>query len=159
MSTLLVQFIFVCLFFFLTCTRNEKKHLFNNETNKVMMQRLLFENRVQFTCVQNEKIQNHTSKFWCSYLLFYSPIKQNFHQLKRFSAVCKTSLSDNSVQVIVTAVQENKYVQFTRLKTHFKNFATCTLRMDKLSFMQLKTLPLTSDSQCIVLSYMLDKTV
>lgn len=109
--------------------------------------------------VQNEKIQNHTSRFWCSYLLFYSPIKQNFHQLKRFSAVCKTSLSDNSVQVIVTAVQENKYVQFTRLKTHFKNFATCTLRMDKLSFMQLKILPLTSDSQCIVLSYMLDKTV
>ena len=92
-------------------------------------------------------------------LNFYSPIKQNFHQLKRFSAVCKTSLSDNSIQVIVTAVQENKYVQFTRLKTHFKNFATCTLRMDKLSFMQLKTLPLTSDSQCIVLSYMLDKTV
>ena len=27
----------------------KKKHLFNNETNKVMMQRLLFENRVQFT--------------------------------------------------------------------------------------------------------------
>ena len=133
MSTLLVQFIFVC-FFFLTCTRNEKKHLFNNETNKVIMQKLLFENRVQFTCVQNEKIQNHTSKFWCSYLLFYSPIKQNFHQLKRFSAVCKTSLSDNSVQVIVTAVQENKYVQFTRLKTHLKNFATCTLRMDKIVF-------------------------
>ena len=41
----------------------KKKHLFNNETNKVMMQRLLFENRVQFACVQNEKIQNHTSKF------------------------------------------------------------------------------------------------
>lgn len=157
MSTLLVQFIFV--FFFLTCTRNEKKNIFLTMKPTVIMQRLLFEDRVQFTCVQNEKIQNHNSKFWCSYLLFYSPIKQNFHQLKRFSAVCKTSLSDNSVQVIVTAVQENKYVQFTRLKTHLKNFATCTLRMDKLSFMQLKTLPLTSDSQCIVLSYMLDKTV
>lgn len=106
--------------------------------------------------VQNEKIQNHTSKFWCSYLLFYSPIKQNFHQLKRFGAVCKTSLSDNSVQVIVTAVQENKYAIY-QTQNPFKKF--CTLRMDKLSFMQLKTLPLTSDSQCIVLSYMLDKTV
>ena len=85
------------------------------------MQRLLFENTVQFTCVQNEKIQNHTSKFWCSYLLFYSPIKQNFHQLKRFSAVCKTSLSDNSVQVIVTAVQENKYAIY-QTQNPFKKF-------------------------------------
>lgn len=158
MSTLLVQFIFVC--FFLTCTRNEKKHLFNNETNKVMMQRLLFENRVQFTCPKWKNSEPYFKILMQLFTLnFYSPIKQNFHQLKRFSAVCKTSLSDNSIQVIVTAVQENKYVQFTRLKTHFKNFATCTLRMDKLSFMQLKTLPLTSDSQCIVLSYMLDKTV
>ena len=157
MSTLLVQFIFVCFFF--NMHQKWKKNIFlTMKPTKWWCKGCSLKIECNLP-VQNEKIQNHTSKFWCSYLLLYSPIKQNFHQLKRFSAVWKTSLSDNSVQVIVTAVQENKYVQFTRLKTHLKNFATCTLRMDKLSFMQLKTLPLTSDSQCIVLSYMLDKTV
>ena len=155
---MLLQFIFV---FFFNMHQKWKKNIFlTMKPTKWWCKVALWKYSAIYLCPKWKNSEPYFKILMQLFTLnFYSPIKQNFHQLKRFSAVCKTSLSDNSIQVIVTAVQENKYVQFTRLKTHFKNFATCTLRMDKLSFMQLKTLPLTSDSQCIVLSYMLDKTV